>query len=112
VHFAAGTVIWNAGEPAEFSLGVLSGRIECTNDQGTGEIGSGWVIGWFDSIGEIPRAYTAVAQTDVTALKLEVGHFLEVLEDQFLLSLEILATHASVAVGQLWARDISLTQSD
>lgn len=110
VHYEAGEAIWRRGDRSPFVLLVLSGLIECSSADGSGLIGSEYTLGFFDGVGRLPRAYDAIAQTKVVALRLEVRAFLDVLEDQFDLALSALQTLAGLAVNHQWRTQFALTE--
>jgi CRP-like cAMP-binding protein len=91
VNVPAGTVLWQAGEPARYSLLVVAGEVQCEAPDGQRFIlGDDSQVGGIDSIAGVPRWYNAVALTEVVALRSEVTHLLDVIEDYPDMGLEML----------------------
>lgn len=83
-YFPEGTLLYREGdEPAEMYY-IVRGQVRCERE---GEepwlFGQGDVVGIFDLNLERPRARTAVAVTDVSAMMLKAEDLFEVQEDNF-----------------------------
>jgi CRP-like cAMP-binding protein len=77
----AGTVLWRAGEPTEFALRIHWGQVDCTAPDGrTARVGAPFTLGGLDQMASRPRAYAAVARTDLWAQRTLGGLFFSVIE--------------------------------
>lgn len=91
VRAPAGTAFWQAGDPARHSLLVVAGEVRCEAPDGQRFIlGPDSQVGGIDSMSGLPRWYSAVAATEVVALRSEVTHLLDVIEDHPDMGLEML----------------------
>ena len=82
VHGKAGDVLWERDEPANFNIRLDYGRISCTNAHGREVVvAPEFVIGIMDVFAEIPRAYSAVAETDYIIMKSPSHAFDAVIEN-------------------------------
>ncbi len=102
VDWPAGGTIWQTGDSAHDFLAMLSGRARCA---GTRD-GSRTVyrtqpdtLGMHETLAGMPRYYDAVAADDVTALKIELEPFLDILEDHFDLAMEFTSLMARGVLG-------------
>ena len=96
VRLPAGHVVWEAGDRAKYNFRIDYGHVRCTNPDGQSVvIGSKWVIGALDVLGDHPRAYTAATETDVIAIKIPGEGFLAVLETNVELAMDMLAMFSS-----------------
>lgn len=92
VEFAPGELLWAAGEPSTWSVRVLAGRIECASAEGRRvAVGAGFVLGNLDGLAELPRSFSARAETRVVAYQSEVEDMLAVIESHPGLGRELLA---------------------
>jgi CRP-like cAMP-binding protein len=104
VHFEPGATIWSDGDPAGWILMILEGTLDCATAAGhTFPLGPGSPAGALESTAEMPRWYTAVARTPVIALHDHVDELLDVLEDNFEMSLDYLAVLAKWLMDALEA---------
>jgi CRP-like cAMP-binding protein len=90
-----GTVLWNAGEPADRIVIPVSGLIECLWDRpGLGPVRFqstvGVPLGSRESVAGIPRWYRATAETKTEALELGVDELIDIFEDNFEMAMRYL----------------------
>jgi CRP-like cAMP-binding protein len=91
VFFPAGTVIYRAGDPSDDIYFVVHGTISLTREGTvTRNLDARSVVGILDAIRERPHDRTATALTDVEALVLRDEDRLEMLEDSFEYTREII----------------------
>jgi CRP-like cAMP-binding protein len=104
VHLPLGATLWEEGDRSSHLYMLLSGRIDCTNSLGQSfALAGGDLAGGVDANAALPRWYRAVAATDVTALRMEHETFLDVLEDNTEIGLNLLRVFAT-AVPRLYER--------
>ncbi len=95
----AGHVFWEIGDPSSSSLRIIYGILRCTAADGSAvRVGTEFVLGGMDAWSLQPRSYSAIAETDVVAYRTEVEDFLEVLELQPDLAVELLRTLARALI--------------
>jgi CRP-like cAMP-binding protein len=95
VRAEPGTTLWKAGDPGDFVSLIVSGEVTCTTPGGVGQhLGPGTPLGSIEATGELPRWYTAVARTQVTALNGPVSGLVDVFEDNFGMAMEYTAIMA------------------
>jgi hypothetical protein len=95
----AGHTFWKLDEPATFSMRIVYGIVRCAAADGSEvRVGTEFVLGGMDAWSMLPRAYSAIAETDVVAYRTEVDELLEVLELQPDLALAMLATLARALI--------------
>jgi CRP-like cAMP-binding protein len=81
-RFEAGTVLWEQGDPADYSLLIMNGTIVgLPQDEEPLEFPVGFIVGGLDSLGREPRWYRAVAKGNLLALELRRDYMLDALED-------------------------------
>jgi CRP-like cAMP-binding protein len=91
IRAIAGEPLWRHGDPADFSLMIVSGEVEATPpDDAAFRFGSGWVVGGLDSLGGLPRWYDLAVGSDLVALRLRRAILFDVLEDHPDMALELL----------------------
>ena len=89
VRAEPGTTLWKAGDPATFVSLLVTGEVACTlPGGGTHTLGPGTPLGSIEATAELPRWYTAVAQTQVTALNGPVDGLIDVFEDNFAMAMD------------------------
>jgi len=99
VHAAAGTVLWEQGEPSGTLLALLSGRVRCDLPDGRRfACGPGYPLGNLESQCGAARWYRATAETAVFALRGRTDLFFDILEDHFEMAREVLAHQASALI--------------
>jgi hypothetical protein len=82
VRLAAGTLLWEQGEPARDSLLLYSGVVRCQTDRDQEFfLGPDSVVGGIDSIANEARWFRATAHTNIVALRSEVAELIDVIED-------------------------------
>ncbi|HWM84839.1 MAG TPA: cyclic nucleotide-binding domain-containing protein [Kofleriaceae bacterium] len=92
VRFAAGDVMWRAGDPATYQLRIEYGRVRCTTPDGLSvDVGAEHWVGVMDTFAGQPRRFEARAETPVIAYRTEFETFLAVLEAHFELALDFIA---------------------
>lgn len=91
VDWSDGATIWNAGDPARDFLAILSGRARLTRGPDRTQPvvrARPDALGMHETLAGMARRYDAVAAGDLTALKIEIEPFLDILEDHFDLAIE------------------------
>jgi CRP-like cAMP-binding protein len=102
VHFEPGTVLWRAGEPATHVLLLVRGTIGCVSQRGvTFRYGPNTGVGGIDVLAEKPRWYSATTETKVTGLRGDSDRFADLLENDFSMASNFLASLASALVRLL-----------
>jgi CRP-like cAMP-binding protein len=87
-----GEVFWKVGDYAPFWLIVDYGHIRCANAAGqVMDVGSGFVLGIMDAIAQVPRSYSARAESLVIGNRIDLSSFLGVLEMHSELAREFVA---------------------
>jgi len=84
VEVAAGSTLYKTGDDPDAQYWITSGKVDLVSDDDNDEpfhFGEGAVVGILDVILERQRARTAIAVTDVQAMKLPAEEWLEILED-------------------------------
>ncbi|HEX7671218.1 MAG TPA: cyclic nucleotide-binding domain-containing protein [Polyangiaceae bacterium] len=97
LRVSAGTELFRLGEAAPYSLLVHSGVVAC--ETGTAQrfrLGPDSVVGGIDSIAGEPRWYSAVAETDLVALRADTAHLMDVIEDHPDMGLDMLRSAARI----------------
>ena len=96
-----GEVFWRIGENAPFWMVVEYGHIRCANAAGdVMDVGSGFVLGIMDAIAQVPRSYSARAETVVVGARVDLAAWLGVLEMHHELAREFLAFLATSVLDQ------------
>jgi len=97
VEFEAGAELWREGDGAEYSVLVSTGVVHCETRKGLSfRFGPESMVGGIDSLAGEPRWYRAVAETRIAALRGEVPHLLDALEEHPDLGLAMLRSAARV----------------
>jgi CRP-like cAMP-binding protein len=92
VRMEPGTAIWKIGDPASWVCMVVSGEVTATNQTGVPhDLGPGAPLGLLEAVAEIPRWYTAVTRTRVTALNARTEGLIDIFEDNFEMAMDALA---------------------
>jgi CRP-like cAMP-binding protein len=82
VRVPAGSQLFAAGDPSSNMLLLWSGVVTGETREGQRfRFGPESVVGGIDAIAGVPRWYTATAETDVVALRSDVSHLIDVIED-------------------------------
>ncbi len=106
VTFEAGTLLWRVGDPAPHALLVYTGIVECVTDRGQKFVlGPDSVAGGIDSIAGDPRWYDATARTEIVALKSDVAHLIDVIEDNPDMGLDMVRAAARILLDLNDKRD-------
>jgi len=97
VRVDAGTLLWNSGDRADFTLLIVSGVVRCALDDGARvfRCGASYPLGNLESIALYPRWYDAVAETPLVALRAETESFFDILEDHFEIAMSLAGAMAS-----------------
>jgi CRP-like cAMP-binding protein len=99
VEFAAGERLWAAGEHASWIGVLLSGSTEGRRDGTTIlHMQAGAVAGFLESAGDLPRPVEMVAVEPISLLRIEISDLIDVMEDDFRVSLEVLGAYSSVVL--------------
>ncbi len=91
VDWAAGAQIWRSGDPAGHFYSIVSGLARCaptSSARREAYRGPSDILGMHETLADVPRWYDAVAAEDLTALRIEIEPFLDILEDHFDLAIE------------------------
>lgn len=103
-----GDVLWREGEPCHTYLHIVSGQVHCRRE-GSGALlryASPAMPGLFGVLsGREHRWYTATAQTDVVALRVDREVILDLLEDDFEMAARCLTLSARRLIRFLEMRD-------
>jgi len=91
IHFQPGVELWREGEPAGGLLLLVSGRVACTSQGVSFEVGPGSPLGALESMADRPRLYQAVTLTRVVALQGNVENLIDTFEDNFEMAMDYLA---------------------
>jgi CRP-like cAMP-binding protein len=94
IHFQPGVELWREGEPAGGLLLLVSGRVVCTSQGVSFEVGPGSPLGALESMADRPRLYQAVTHTPVVALQGNVENLIDTFEDNFEMAMDYLAVMA------------------
>jgi CRP-like cAMP-binding protein len=110
-----GDALWRAGDRAHQLLFVVSGAIRCVpRDRGIPfRFGPGHGLGALEALAGMPRWYDAIVEEPVVALRIDVEHVLDVLEDNVDVGIEVLSYLGRTSVGiqeQIAAREGKLPQ--
>jgi CRP-like cAMP-binding protein len=101
VRFHAGQTIWKSGDRSDHALIQVSGIVSCTTQWGFSRFrtGPGYPLGNLERFSGDPRWYSAVAETDVTALRTDTEAFLDLLEDHFDMAMGFIRSMAQRVIG-------------
>jgi len=92
IRVEPGHLFWKIGEPSSHWLRVSYGRVRCTSADGKAvDVGSRFVLGVMDALGNEPRSYEARAETNVIAFQTQLESFLSLLENHFDLARDFIA---------------------
>jgi CRP-like cAMP-binding protein len=95
VRLTAGERIFEIGDRADFQLRIVYGQVRCTAADGQSVVvGADFNLGGLDAMGEGKRSYSAVADTEVIAYRMQTADFLSVLETHFDLAIGLLSVLA------------------
>jgi CRP-like cAMP-binding protein len=101
VHFKAGKTIWKSGDRSDHALILIAGSVACTTQWGFSRFraGPGYPLGNLERFSGDPRWYSAVAETDVVALRTDTEAFLDLLEDHFDMAMSFIRSMAQRVIG-------------
>lgn len=81
VRIPAGELLWQEGDPSTTTLAIDGGRVRCTCAAGDeSEVRAPFLLGELDTLAGVPRPYSAVAETDLLALRIPRETFYSVVE--------------------------------
>jgi len=99
VRFEPGTRVWSAGDPAPSTFLLVRGTIGCVTARGTQfRYGPSTAVGGIDAFADKPRWYSATTETKVLGLRVMSDRFVDLLENDFSLANNFLASLASTLV--------------
>jgi len=100
VRLPAGHALWREGDRASLVLLVVSGAIRCAPPRCRApfRVGPGQSMGALEVLAGVPRWYDAVVEEPVLALRGDVEHLLDVLEDNVDMGVEFLSFLARTSV--------------
>ena len=93
-YFTAGpqTTLWEIGAAPSFYVAMAYGRIRCTTAGGeTARVAGNYTLGLMDSLSRTPRTYTAITETEIQAVRVDVNAMLVVFETHHDLAMDLLA---------------------
>jgi len=95
-RFAAGQVLWRAGDPSGHGLMMVAGVVEGVAGGGSQRFrfSSRSVVGGLDSLAAQPRWFDATALVDTVAIKVPTGALLDLFEDHVDMALDLLRVMA------------------
>ena len=107
IYIPKGEVIWRQGEDCFHYLHMVHGTARCSRD---GEPSTLWfsapsMPGFFGALARVPRWNTAVAETDLVALRADREILPDVLEDNFEMARNFLSAAARRLIQFLELRD-------
>jgi CRP-like cAMP-binding protein len=106
----AGDTLFSAGDPPDFYYFLREGRVQLVRDGSTPWTYQGpSVFGVSDALLERPRVRTALAVTDIQAMKVQSDALIELLEDSFALSRAAIVGSVRTVAGleqRLWASGV------
>jgi CRP-like cAMP-binding protein len=80
----AGEPVYTEGEAPSWVHFMRDGRIRMSRKDGpTWTLEGRWVVGGYEAVLEVPRATTAVAETNMELMRIPTGSWLELFEDSF-----------------------------
>jgi CRP-like cAMP-binding protein len=92
VSFPAGTTLWQDQEPAGTVLLIVSGSVSAVFPSGERfSLGAGMPLGALEAQAGRPHWYTAIAETKVVALRGDIQGLVDIMEDNFPMTLDTLA---------------------
>lgn len=93
--FAAGSIIFEAGEPADFMYVVEEGEVEIiAGNQVINTVGPGGILGELALLDHQPRSATARAKSDCTLLAIDEWRFLNSVQNRPFFALEVMRAMA------------------
>ena len=104
VRVPAGELLWREGDPPSAALAVDVGRVRCTSAAG-GEsvVHAPCLLGELDTLAGVSRPYTAVAETDLLALRIHREAFYAVIEAHPDAGMALLSKLSAGMVESGWA---------
>ncbi len=95
IRLAKGREMWAVGQEADGFVIVASGAIRLDNQSGDSAIyRAGTVAGMAESLSRNYRRFSATTLEPTVALRVQIESFMDILEDHFDLSLDVLSTLA------------------
>lgn len=100
IRVEPGHIFWRSGESADSTMRIDHGVVRCSTDDGKQvRIGPGFTFGVTEAFAELPRTYTAEAETRVVAQVSQLESMLAVLESQHNLALGFIEYYANVLLN-------------
>ncbi|HMB68173.1 MAG TPA: cyclic nucleotide-binding domain-containing protein [bacterium] len=101
VNYRQGQTIWKSGDRSDHALILIAGSVSCTTQWGFSRFraGPGYPLGNLERFSGDPRWYSAVAETDVVALRTDTEAFLDLLEDHFDMAMSFIRSMAERVIG-------------
>ncbi len=95
MRFSKGQVVWAEGQAANHFLVIAAGSLRMEDQDGKAAIyRAGTAAGMAESLSRYNRRFSAVCTEPTVALRLQIEAFMDILEDHFDLSLDVMATLA------------------
>jgi len=95
IRYRKGQTIWTAGQAANHFLVIASGSMRMEDQDGNAAIyRAGTAAGMAESLSRYNRRFSAISIDSTVALRLQIEAFMDILEDHFDLSLDVMATLA------------------
>jgi CRP-like cAMP-binding protein len=91
VRMEGGETIWREGDPPGETFIIVSGIVDCRNDEGQRfRFGPGDVIGALDGMAMEPRWFTSSVVRDLVALKISSESMYDIFEDNFDIAMDLI----------------------
>ena len=87
---ASGTRLWVKGDPSNYFLVLISGRVSAHAGQQRFAFGPGSAVGALESLSSDARWFSATAEAPVRALRIPAHSLLELMEDNLSLGINLL----------------------
>jgi CRP-like cAMP-binding protein len=91
VRFLPGEVLWRQGDASSYTLRVEHGLVDCKKDATVLTVGAGFTLGVMDSFARMPRAFDAVARTEVMTRQMDRDSLYSVIDSHPQVGLDLLA---------------------
>lgn len=98
VRYDEGHVLWRRGEPADWGLRLVWGRVRCVGADGAEVVvGAPFALGSLGGLAQRPRAYDAIADTRLVAYLGRTDDLLSLFEDYYTVSIKFMAMLSDLA---------------
>jgi CRP-like cAMP-binding protein len=99
LRLPVGEPLWRAGDSAAHTLVVVRGAVRCAARGGAPfRLGAGENLGALEALAGLPRWHDAVVEEPLVALRADVEHVLDVLEDHADVGVQVLSDLARTSV--------------